>query len=85
MVTLLKNDFSEADLVDEAEGQIVDRLFDKIYDRLKPEERNIGQASNWSHLTHIKTCLWMIVALIHTGSVNLTKWSIYLSIDILYF
>ncbi len=38
----------------------------------------IGQASDWGHLTHIKTCLWMIVALIHTGNVNLTKWSIYI-------
>jgi hypothetical protein len=32
----------------------------------------------WSHLCHLKTCIWMIVALIHTGSVNLTKWSMYI-------
>ena len=34
MSNLLKSDFSEADLM-------IDHLFDKICDRLKPEERNI--------------------------------------------
>ena len=33
---------------------------------------------DWSHLCHLKTGIWMIVALIHTGSVNLTKWSMYI-------
>lgn len=26
------------------------------------------------HLSHLKTCLWMVVALLHTGEVNLTRW-----------
>lgn len=38
----------------------------------------IGQPVDWSHLCHLQTCVWLIVALIHTGSVNLTKWSIYI-------
>ncbi|MEM7594851.1 MAG: hypothetical protein AAF383_25710, partial [Cyanobacteria bacterium P01_A01_bin.83] len=38
----------------------------------------IGQPVDWSHRCHLKTCIWLIVALIHTGSVNLTKWSIYI-------
>ncbi|MDJ0588418.1 MAG: AraC family transcriptional regulator [Pleurocapsa sp. MO_226.B13] len=25
----------------------------------------------WLHLCHLKTCIWMVIALIHTGSVNL--------------
>lgn len=39
----------------------------------------MSQPVNWSHLCHLKTCIWMIVASIHTGSVNLTKWSMYIS------
>ena len=39
----------------------------------------MSQPVNWSHLCHLKTCIWMIVALLHTGSVNLTKWSMYIS------
>jgi hypothetical protein len=38
----------------------------------------MSQPVDWSHLCHLKTCIWMIVALIQTGSVNLTKWSIYI-------
>ncbi|MGV2826543.1 transposase [Myxosarcina sp. GI1(2024)] len=38
----------------------------------------ISQPVNWSHLCHLKTCIWMIIALIDTNSVNLTKWSIYI-------
>ena len=34
VVTLLKSDFSEADLM-------IDHLFDKICDRIKPEESDI--------------------------------------------
>lgn len=34
----------------------------------------MGQSSEWVHLGHLTTCLWMIVALIHTGDVNLTRW-----------
>lgn len=36
------------------------------------------QAEEWKHLGHLTTCIWIIVALIQTGSVNLTKWTIYI-------
>ncbi|MEM7592708.1 MAG: hypothetical protein AAF383_14510 [Cyanobacteria bacterium P01_A01_bin.83] len=38
----------------------------------------MSQPSDWLHLCHLKTCIWMIIALIHTGNVNLTKWSMYI-------
>ena len=38
----------------------------------------MSQADNWLHRSHLKTCIWLVVALIHTGNVNLTKWSIYI-------
>ena len=38
----------------------------------------MAQPSDWAHLTHLTTCLWMVVALIHTGSVNLTRWLHYI-------
>lgn len=38
----------------------------------------MSQPVDWVHLRHLKTCIWLIVALIHTGSVNLTKWSMYI-------
>ena len=40
--------------------------------------RSPGQATDWLHLCHLQTCIWMIIALIHTGNVNLTKWSMYI-------
>ena len=44
----------------------------RLYDALN---QGMSQPTDWLHLCHLKTCIWMIVALIHTGSVNLTKWS----------
>ena len=38
----------------------------------------LGQAQEWQHLSHLKTCIWMITALSYTGSVNLTKWTVYI-------
>ena len=38
----------------------------------------LGQALPWTHQTHLKTCLWMVIALIHTGEVNLTRWIPYI-------
>lgn len=43
----------------------------RLYDALK---RWMGQSGEWVHLTHLTTGLWMVVALIHTGEVNLTRW-----------
>ncbi len=38
----------------------------------------MGQPSAWAHLSHLKTCVWMIVALMEAGSVNLTRWLPYI-------
>ena len=38
----------------------------------------MSQADDWLDRSHLKTCIWLVVALMHTGSVNLTKWSIYI-------
>ncbi|MCM1981250.1 hypothetical protein [Lyngbya confervoides] len=38
----------------------------------------MGQGENWTHLTHLTTCLWMVAALIQTGEVSLTKWAKYM-------
>ncbi len=38
----------------------------------------MSQQCAWAHLSHLKTCLWMIAALIETGSVNLTRWLPYI-------
>ena len=37
----------------------------------------MGQG-DWVHLTHLTACVSMLVALVHTGSVNLTKWTVYM-------
>ncbi len=38
----------------------------------------IDKPCDWGHLAHLTTCLLLVAALIHTGSVSLTKWTIYL-------
>ncbi|NEQ63005.1 MAG: hypothetical protein F6K53_38855 [Moorea sp. SIO4A1] len=38
----------------------------------------LGQASPWAHKAHLTVCIWMVVALIHSGEVNLTRWISYL-------
>lgn len=47
----------------------------RLYDALKFW---LGQDCPWAHLAHLTTGAWMVVALIQTGSVNLTKWATYL-------
>ena len=47
----------------------------RLHDALKSW---LGQACPWAHMTHLTTCLAMVVALIHSGEVNLTKWTTYL-------
>ena len=42
-----------------------------LYDALKLW---LSQPDDWAHLGHLTTCLWMVVALIQTGEVNLTQW-----------
>lgn len=46
----------------------------RLYDALKAW---LGQGCNWAHLTHMTTCLWMVAALIQTGTVSLPKWAKY--------
>jgi len=38
----------------------------------------LGQACPWQHKTHLVGCLWMVVALIHSGEVNVPHWLVYL-------
>ncbi|MEM9093154.1 MAG: transposase [Cyanobacteria bacterium P01_F01_bin.53] len=38
----------------------------------------LGQACPWAHKSHLTTCILMVVALIHSGEVNLTRWLPYL-------
>jgi len=33
-----------------------------------------GQACPWAHKAHLTTDLWMVVALLHSGEVNLPLW-----------
>ena len=47
----------------------------QLYNALK---NWMGQPCDWADARHLQTCLWMIIALIHTGSVNLTRWAPYI-------
>ena len=38
----------------------------------------MGQDAHWGHLSHLTTGILLVVALIQTGSVSLTKWTVYL-------
>jgi Transposase DDE domain len=38
----------------------------------------ISQAEDWAHLSHLTTCIWLVIAVMQTGSVNLTKWVTYI-------
>lgn len=38
----------------------------------------ISQAEDWAHLSHLTTCIWLVIALMQTGSVNLTRWVTYI-------
>ena len=35
-------------------------------------------SSQWADLRHLYTLVWMVIGLIHSGSVNLTKWAMYI-------
>jgi hypothetical protein len=43
-----------------------------LYDTLL---RVLGQHANWSDLRHLKTLAWMMVGLIHAGSISLGAWT----------
>ncbi|NEP54175.1 MAG: transposase [Moorea sp. SIO3C2] len=38
----------------------------------------LGQSKQWADIRHLHTLVWMVVGLIHSGSVNLTKWTMYI-------
>jgi Transposase DDE domain len=38
----------------------------------------MSQPEDWAHLSHLTACIWLVIAVIHTGSVNLTKWVSYI-------
>ncbi len=35
-------------------------------------------SKEWADLRHLYTLVWMVIGLIHSGSVNLTKWAMYI-------
>ena len=37
----------------------------------------LSNSKEWADLRHLYTLVWMIIGLIHSGSVNLTKWAMY--------
>ncbi|WAN68794.1 hypothetical protein BJP36_41255 [Moorena producens JHB] len=47
------------------------KIDSRLYNALKTK---IAQPSDWAHLSHLTTCLWMVVGLLQTGEVNLTRW-----------
>ena len=47
-------------------------LFSHLHDALK----SWLAPTDWSHQTHLTVALLMVAALIHTGTVNLTKWAL---------
>lgn len=38
----------------------------------------LSSSKEWADLRHLYTLVWMIIGLIHSGSVNLTKWAMYI-------
>lgn len=38
----------------------------------------LGQSKEWADIRHLYTLVWMVMGLIHSGSVNLTKWTMYI-------
>jgi hypothetical protein len=38
----------------------------------------LGQSIPWTDQRHLQTCLWMVMGLVCSGCINLTKWGIYI-------
>lgn len=38
----------------------------------------LSSSREWADLRHLYTLVWMVIGLIHAGSVNLTKWTMYI-------
>jgi hypothetical protein len=37
----------------------------------------LGQSKQWADIRHLHTLIWMVIGLICSGSISLTKWTIY--------
>lgn len=37
----------------------------------------LGQSKDWADIRHLHTLIWMVIGLICSGCINLTKWTIY--------
>ncbi|NEP34336.1 MULTISPECIES: hypothetical protein [Moorena] len=44
------------------------KINSRLYNALKTK---IGQPSDWAHLSHLTTCLWMVVGLLQIGDETL--------------
>ncbi len=47
----------------------------RIYDALVTL---LGQSKQWADVRHLYTLVWMVIGLIHSGRVNLSKWTMYI-------
>lgn len=47
----------------------------QIYNELL---RMLGQAKSWADIRHLHTLIWMVIGLICSGCISLTKWTIYI-------
>lgn len=47
------------------------RLYDDLLDLL-------GQPKNWADIRHLKTLVWMVIGVICSECITLTKWGIYM-------
>ncbi len=45
-----------------------------IYNELR---KLLGQSEHWADIRHLQTLIWMVVGLICSGCISLTKWTIY--------
>jgi len=46
-----------------------------IYNELR---KLLGQSEHWADIRHLQTLIWMVVGLICSGCISLTKWTIYI-------
>ncbi len=38
----------------------------------------LGQSESWADIRHLHTLIWMVIGLICSGCISLTKWTIYI-------
>lgn len=47
----------------------------RLYNELR---QLLGQSSSWADARHLQTLVWMVIGLICSGCINLTKWTTYI-------